>query len=66
MTMTRKDFEKLAYAINWNSSDLEEAIRTCQILKEGLTLASTLSVNGNRMFDYDKFLSAATERYRRG
>lgn len=66
MTMTRKDFEKVADAINWYSKSQEEAERTCEIIKEGLNRASSLSVNGNRMFDYDKFLSAATERYRRG
>ena len=63
MTMTKKDFEELAYTINWNSNTPEEATRTCEILREGLTKTSRLTQNGNRAFDYDKFLKAATDRW---
>jgi hypothetical protein len=63
--LTRADFEAVARAINWRSNSKEEAERTCEIIKSGLADSSRLTVNGNRAFDYDRFLAAATERWNR-
>ena len=61
--MTRKHFEELAYAINWNSENLDEALRTVSIIEDALSHCSGLTPNGNRRFDTERFRKAATKRF---
>ena len=61
--MTKKHFEEIAHAINWNSESLDEALRTVSIIEDALSHCSGLTPNGNRRFDTERFRKAATERF---
>jgi hypothetical protein len=63
VAMSRKDFEAIADAINWNTKTRAEARKVVEVIAPALKRSAGLTPNGNSRFDEDKFLAASTERY---